>query len=253
MAEHVPCLSNSPPLEFAIYCNKGCAHVVPSLTIENYVKAIYQLTNAQAGAPASTGGLATDLRVSPSSVTSMLKTLHESGLAEHRPYEGVRLTDKGTKLALRVLRRHRLIELFLVQTLHLTWDEVHEEAEHMEHAVSDLLVDRIDKYLGFPELDPHGDPIPRSDGSVAATQQTPLSECRSGSSMVLQRVLDQSPDFLRFLTEGKLEIGSQLNILRNEKSAGTVTVLASDREITLGYEAASRLMVGQALEGHRQP
>ncbi len=213
-----------------------------SPTVENYVKAIYQLTGDEAEQTASTGAVAAALRVSPSSVTSMLKTLHESGLAEHRPYEGVRLTDQGTRLALRVVRRHRLIELFLVQTLSLTWDEVHEEAEHMEHAVSDLLVDRIDEFLGRPELDPHGDPIPRSDGSIAIQKQTPLSQCKVGSRVILQRVLDQNPEFLRFLTEGKLEIGACLTITRCEPTAGFITVTCQERETTLSHEAARALM-----------
>ena len=214
-----------------------------SLTVENYVKAIYQLSTEDPHSSVSTGAVAGALRVSPSSVTSMLKTLHDSGLAEHRPYEGVRLTDQGTKLALRVLRRHRLIELFLVQTLSLTWDEVHDEAEHMEHAVSDLLIDRIDEFLGRPELDPHGDPIPRSDGSFTTIQQNPLSECSAGAQLVLQRVLDQSPEFLRFLTEGKLEIGTQVVVVRNEQAAGTVTIRCSEREMTLGHDAARSLMM----------
>lgn len=213
-----------------------------SLTVENYVKAIYQLTGDDTEQSASTGAVAAALRVSPSSVTSMLKTLHESGLAEHRPYEGVRLTYQGTRLALRILRRHRLIELFLVQTLSLTWDEVHEEAEHMEHAVSDLLVDRIDEFLGHPELDPHGDPIPRSDGSIAVQSQTPLSQCAIGSRVILQRVLDQNPEFLRFLTEGQLEIGALLTITRREQTAGTITVTCQERETTLSVAAADALM-----------
>src|SRR4051794_22893709 len=139
---------------------------VASLTIENYVKAIYQLSAEGGGEIAATGKLAETLGVSPSTVTSMLKTLSESGLAKYTPYEGARLTGAGRSLALRVLRRHRLIELFLVQTLKFAWDEVHAEAENMEHAVSDLLIDRIDAFLGRPESDPHGDPIPRADGTV---------------------------------------------------------------------------------------
>ncbi len=134
---------------------------MPSLTVENYVKTIFQICAASGGEPAATGQVATALAVSPGTVTSMLKTLSESNLATYTPYEGVRLTAAGTALALRVVRRHRLIELFLVKTLEMTWDEVHEEAEHMEHAVSDRLIDRIDTFLGHPETDPHGDPIPR--------------------------------------------------------------------------------------------
>ncbi len=215
-----------------------------SLTIENYVKAIYQLTVDNSEGSASTGALAGALRVSPSSVTSMLKTLHESGLAEHRPYEGVRLTTEGTHLALRVLRRHRLIELFLQRTLELTWDEVHEEAEHMEHAVSDLLVDRIDAFLNFPTIDPHGDPIPRSDGSLTTTAQTPLHHYRGETLFRLERVLDQSPEFLRYLSEIGLGIGATGKLLENSSVAETVRLEIAGGITTLGYNSAAKLLVG---------
>ena len=145
--------------------------VVPSLTVENYVKTIFQIVSAQEDRPATTGQIAAALEVSPGTVTSMLKTLDAARLATHMPYEGVALTRSGRVLALRVLRRHRLLELFLLRTLDMSWDEVHDEAEHMEHAVSDLLVDRIDAFLGHPDVDPHGDPIPRADGD------TPRLDC----------------------------------------------------------------------------
>jgi DtxR family transcriptional regulator, Mn-dependent transcriptional regulator len=137
-----------------------------SLTVENYLKAMLQIAQREDAEWVSTGQLATALAVSPGTVTSMIKSLAESGLADYRPYEGVTLTEHGREVALRMLRRHRLIELFLVKTLHLSWDQVHEEAEHMEHAVSDFLVDRIDDYLGRPASDPHGDPIPSADGTM---------------------------------------------------------------------------------------
>src|ERR1700754_4535357 len=153
---------------------------MPSLTVENYAKAIYQLAQATDGGAVATGQISAALGVLPGTVSSMLKTLDESNLATYKPYEGVRLTPSGEALALRVLRRHRLIEQFLSQTLELSWDEVHEEAEHMEHAVSDALVDRIDAFLGHPTTDPHGDPIPRADGTVAAADDRPLAECSVG-------------------------------------------------------------------------
>ncbi|MGN6546660.1 MAG: metal-dependent transcriptional regulator, partial [Aureliella sp.] len=162
----------------------------------------------------------------------------------HNPYEGVRLTAKVTKLALRVLRRHRLIELFLERTLELTWDEVHEEAEHMEHAVSDLLVDRIDAFLGYPEIDPHGDPIPRSDGSLAVTQQTPLHQCVAPSHFRLERVLDQSSDFLRYLSDIGLTIGASGQLVNNSAVAETVNIEMAGRATTLGYNSAAKLLVG---------
>ncbi len=134
---------------------------MPSLTVENYVKTIYLIANRRPeGEAVATGELAQALAVSPGTVTGMLKTLSEADLATYTPYEGARLTPAGQRLALAVLRRHRLLELFLSQTLAMSWDEVHEEAEHLEHAVSDRLVDRIDAFLGYPAADPHGDPIP---------------------------------------------------------------------------------------------
>ena len=181
---------------------------MPSLTVENYLKAIYKIGGRKGGGQATTGRIATELGVSPGTVTSMLKTLSESNLASYTPYEGVQLTPAGRKLALRVLRRHRLIELFLVETLQLNWDEVHDEAEHMEHAVSDFLVDRIDAFLGHPATDPHGDPIPTADGSLCTPGGQSLVECASGAQFRLARVLDQSPEFLRYLTDAGLGLGT---------------------------------------------
>jgi DtxR family Mn-dependent transcriptional regulator len=214
-----------------------------SLTVENYVKAIYQIGAASAGAPAATGQLAAALGVSPGTVTSMLKTLSESGLATYTPYEGVRLTSAGTALALRVVRRHRLIELFLVKTLDLTWDEVHEEAEHMEHAVSDLLVDRIDAWLGRPLVDPHGDPIPRADGSVAMADHRSLADCPVGFVFRLARVLDQTPGFLRFLSESGIRLGACGEVSANRAEAGVVSVSIEGQETTLGRAAADKILV----------
>lgn len=216
-----------------------------SLTVENYLKTIYQICAEQGSDSAATGQLAGALHVSPGTVTSMLKTLSESGLATYTPYEGVRLTAAGTALALRVLRRHRLIELFLVKTLDLSWDEVHEEAENMEHAVSDLLVDRIDKYLDYPQVDPHGDPIPRADGSLDETASQVLSACTVGYKFRLARVKDQSPEFLRFLTETGLSLGAKGRVTANRPEAGIVTVVVDGKEATLGRDAAEKVLVAE--------
>jgi DtxR family Mn-dependent transcriptional regulator len=216
---------------------------VASLTIENYVKAIYQLSAGADGSAAATGKLAEVLGVSPGTVTSMLKTLSESGLAEYVPYEGARLTGAGRTLALRVLRRHRLIELFLVRTLNLNWDEVHEEAENMEHAVSDLLVDRIDAFLGHPATDPHGDPIPKADGTVARSAGRRLSQLAVGARFRIARVVDQSPDFLRYLTETGLTIDAQGTVAANRQESGTITVEVGDQQTTLAHNIADRLLV----------
>jgi DtxR family transcriptional regulator, Mn-dependent transcriptional regulator len=220
--------------------------VVPSLTIENYVKTIYQLGAAHAGQPAATGQLASALAVSPGTVTSMLKTLKESGLAEYTPYEGVSLTDAGRGLALRVLRRHRLIELFLAKTLQLPWDEVHAEAENMEHAVSDHLIDRIDEYLQFPTTDPHGDPIPRADGTVPQRTTKSLTEWDVGRPFLLVRVLDQAPEFLRYLSDAGLPLGTTGCIQANRPEAGILTVVLNDVETTLSHQVAEKLLVAAA-------
>ena len=213
-----------------------------SLTVENYIKAIFQICQASGG-QAATGQLATALAVSPGTVTSMLKTLSESKLVTYTPYEGVRLTSAGSALALRVVRRHRLIELFLVKTLDLSWDEVHEEAEHMEHAVSDRLIDRIDAFLGHPASDPHGDPIPRSDGTLNVPDSHSLAECKVGDTFQLARVIDQSPEFLRFLSNSGLPLGVSGKVVANTPEAGIVTVRVEGQDTTLGQAAAEKLLV----------
>jgi DtxR family Mn-dependent transcriptional regulator len=216
---------------------------LPSLTVENYVKTIYQLAQQQDGKPAATGQLATALSVSPGTVTSMLKTLSESGLATYAPYEGARLTASGQALALRVVRRHRLIELFLVKTLSLTWDEVHEEAENMEHAVSDLLVDRIDAFLEYPQVDPHGDPIPRADGTLEMQPLCTLADCTAGTRFRLARVIDQSSEFLRFLSESGLPLGTEGEVTANRPEAGLVSLVSGGETTSLGREAAEKILV----------
>lgn len=214
-----------------------------SLTIENYVKAIYQLSTPESR-PAATGKLARALQVAPGTVTAMLKTLSEAGLAQYKPYEGVRLTEAGQLLALRVIRRHRLIELFLVRTLDLSWDEVHDEAENMEHSVSDFLIDRIDRFLGYPAADPHGDPIPRADGTVSGPEQARrLIDWRVGDRFRLVRVLDQSPAFLRYLSECGLPLGAVGRVCSHRQEAGVITVDVSQGEQTLARETAEKLLV----------
>ncbi|MEX2141671.1 MAG: metal-dependent transcriptional regulator [Pirellulales bacterium] len=216
---------------------------MPSLTVENYVKAIYLICSEQQIQAAATGQIAASLGVLPGTVTSMLKTLSESNLATYTPYAGVSLTPSGSALALRVLRRHRLIELFLVRTLKLTWDEVHDEAEHMEHAVSDWLVDRIDQFLDHPDVDPHGDPIPRADGSLPAVQYATLLDCGEGADFRLMRVTDQSPEFLRYLTQSGLPLGTEGRVMANRAESGVVSVQVGGNLTSLGHEAAAKILV----------
>lgn len=218
---------------------------MPSLTVENYLKAALQIATRSGGESVATGELAAALAVSPGTVTSMLKTLAESGLATYKPYEGMKLTKAGRKLALRVVRRHRLIELFLVQTLNLTWDQVHEEAEHMEHSVSDFLIDRIDEYLGRPAVDPHGDPIPTAEGELRGHPgaAVSLASCPPGTRVRFVRVTNQGADFLRYLSETGFELGSVGEVRENNPEAGIVTATIGDRSFSLGHPAADALLV----------
>src|ERR671917_1948332 len=155
-------------------------------SVEDYLKAIYRLSPA--GRPASTSEIAQLLALSPPSVTGMVKRLSEHGLLEHVPYRGVQLTDEGRRAALRMVRRHRLIEAYLVEFLGYSWDTVHDEAERLEHAVSDTMVERMASALGHPQVDPHGDPIPAADGSIQELSCTALSDIPVGETVEIHRV-----------------------------------------------------------------
>jgi DtxR family transcriptional regulator, Mn-dependent transcriptional regulator len=217
---------------------------VPSLTVENYVKTIALIAGRNPGdAAVGTGELAQSLAVSPGTVTGMLKTLSEANLATYTPYEGARLTELGRRLALKVIRRHRILELFLARTLEMTWDEVHEEAEHMEHAVSERLIDRIEAFLGYPTVDPHGDPIPRSDGSLAEPQGVALSQCRRGQRFRLVRVIDQDPAFLRYLSECGLDLHALGELVENRPESGAIVCRLGDQNIALRLAAGERVLV----------
>ena len=218
-----------------------------SLTVENYVKTIALFAAAgPAGAAVGTGELAQALRVSPGTVTGMLKTLSEANLATYTPYEGARLTAAGQRLALKVIRRHRLLELFLARTLEMSWDEVHEEAEHMEHAASERLIDRIEAFLGYPAVDPHGDPIPRADGSLTEPEGTPLSKCPGGQRFRVVRVMDQDPAFLRYLSECGLDLNATFELVENRPESGAVVCRLSQRSVALGLSAAAKVLVQPA-------
>jgi DtxR family Mn-dependent transcriptional regulator len=218
---------------------------MPSLTVENYLKAILLISLPSEGAPVSTGELAAAAGVSPGTVTSMLKTLDESKLAKYTPYEGVVLTAVGRKLAMRILRRHRLIELFLVRTLDLPWDQIHEEAENMEHAVSDRLIERVDEFLGRPTFDPHGDPIPTAEGTlpIGSRRGMLLTQCAAGTRVKVVRVIDQGSEFLRFLSGSGISVGAVAAVESNMPEAGIVRLSFNGRRVDLGYSAADKLLV----------
>ena len=218
----------------------------PSSTVENYLKAIYMAQSAESDGNelVPMGQLAHGLGVVPGTATTMVKALAESGLVTYEPYAGVRLTASGLKLAALVLRRHRLMELFLVQVLGMSWDEVHEEAERLEHAASDRVIDRIDAMLGQPSTDPHGDPIPDSNGAVSARDYPTLLTCPVGAPVVVTRVTDQDAEFLRFLESSDLKPGQTVRVEGRSSTADQVVVRGkNDRQIMIGMRAAAKLQV----------
>ena len=172
------------------------------------------------------GQLASALGVVPGTATTMVKALSESGLVRYEPYAGVRLTKAGEKLAAMVLRRHRLVELFLVKVMGMSWTEVHDEAELLEHAVSDRLIDRIDEMLGRPEVDPHGDPIPDADGTVARPSYETLMTCPLNQPMRVSRVSDQDREFLEFIERHDLKPGAVVEVAERDAAADSVPVKA---------------------------
>jgi len=220
--------------------------MLPSSTVENYLKAIYQgqsaLLHDQRLVPM--GSVATALGVTPGTATTMIKALAESGLAQYEPYSGVRLTAAGEKLAGRVVRRHRLVEAFLVQVMGMRWDEVHDEAEQLEHVVSDRLLERIDDMLGRPTHDPHGDPIPTNDGLIPALHLENLLTCPVGTPLKVTRIADQDPAFLRFIERNDLKPGQAVEVETRDAAADSVQLRGKNqRLITIGARAASKLLV----------
>jgi len=219
--------------------------MLPSQTVENYLKTIYLAHAAlPAGALVPMGHVASALGVVPGTATTMVKALTESGLVHYEPYMGVRLTAAGDKLASRVLRRHRLIELFLVKVLGMSWADVHDDAERLEHAVSDPVVERIDQMLGRPSVDPHGDPIPASDGTMPPFDSLDLLTAPIGRALVVTRVLDQSAEFLRFVERRGLVPGSRVVIDARDAQADAIRLRAGVRKPTVvGAGAGAKVLV----------
>ncbi len=219
--------------------------MLPSSTVENYLKAIYlgQSALSRDVRLVPMGQVAASLGVTPGTATTMVKALAESGLAEYEPYSGVRLSSAGEKLAGLVLRRHRLVELFLVKVMGMSWAEVHEEAEQLEHVVSERLIERIDEMLGHPTHDPHGDPIPTSEGAIAADHLESLLTCPIATPLRVTRIADQDPAFLRFIESNDLKPGQRVEVETRDAAADSVLLRNRDRRMTIGARAASKLLV----------
>ncbi len=203
-------------------------------SVEDYLKAIYRLSPE--GRPASTSEIAHLLELSPASVSGMVKRLSEQGLLEHVPYKGVQLTDEGRRAALRMVRRHRLIEAYLVAFLGYSWDTVHDEAERLEHAVSDTLVERMAAVLGHPTSDPHGDPIPSADGSIDEPASVPLSDVGAGRIVELRRVDESQPDRLRYIASIGLTPGAVVRVVERQPFRGPITIEVDGRSHVIGHE-----------------
>jgi DtxR family transcriptional regulator, Mn-dependent transcriptional regulator len=215
---------------------------------ENYAKAIYQL-QARAEGPVGTGAVAQRLGVTPASASAMLKRMGEEGLVEHAPYRGVRLTDAGEMLALEMIRHHRLIELFLAEVLGMPWDRVHEEAEVLEHHISEELEELIAAKLGQPARDPHGDPIPSRELDIASDESVALSELEPGAMGVFDRVSDSDPQMLRYLGDRGIHPGSSLEVRGREPFGGPLTVIVAGKEHALGGELIERIRVSRSEAG----
>jgi DtxR family transcriptional regulator, Mn-dependent transcriptional regulator len=203
-------------------------------SVEDYLKAIYQLSPE--GQPASTSEIAHLLALSPPSVTGMVKRLSEHGLLEHVPYRGVQLTDEGRRAALRMVRRHRLLEAYLVEFLGYSWDTVHDEAERLEHAVSDTMIERMATALGNPDVDPHGDPIPSADGSIHELACTPLSDIPVGETVEIHRVHESQPERLRYIASLGIRPGIMVTVVDRQPFDDLVTIEVGGERHVIGRE-----------------
>lgn len=212
-----------------------------SATEENYLKAIYKYSPS--GELVGTNTLAKSLQTTPASVTDMLKRLSDKALVEYQPYHGVRLLEPGKKIALQIIRKHRLWEVFLVNTLNFTWDEVHETAEQLEHVNSALLVDKLDEFLGYPKFDPHGDPIPNKDGEFTERATRMLSVCHAGEQVIVAGVTEDAPDFLQYLDRIGLRIGTKLLIEDVISFDRSLILSFGGREVVFGGDIAGRILV----------
>jgi DtxR family transcriptional regulator, Mn-dependent transcriptional regulator len=213
-----------------------------STAVEDYAKAIYALER-RGGTAVSTNALAARLGVTAASASGMVKRLGELGLVAHRPYRGVWLTDDGRRVALEVMRHHRLLELYLVQSLGLSWDRVHEEAEVLEHVLSEELEDLIAAKLGDPTHDPHGDPIPTRELTIEERATESLQMLDVGASGIFTRISDSDPDMLRFLAERGIAPGDELEVVEKQPFEGPLFVRFGDQIHVLGGELARAMRV----------
>jgi DtxR family transcriptional regulator, Mn-dependent transcriptional regulator len=210
--------------------------------VEDYAKAIYEL-EARGGGAVSTNGLAERLDVTPASASAMVKKLDALGLVSHEPYHGVRLTAQGRRVALEILRHHRLLELYLAESLGVPWDRVHEEAEVLEHVLSEELEELIAAKLAHPTRDPHGDPIPTRDGRIEEPATVALASLDTGATGVLVRISDSDPEMLRYLSERGISLGTAFEVVEKQPFDGPLFVRVGESVHALGGELARAMRV----------
>jgi DtxR family Mn-dependent transcriptional regulator len=215
-----------------------------SQAVEDYLKTIYKLQNGSD--IVSTSDIARTMSVSSASVTNMVKRLAQMGLVEYESYRGVTVTSTGKKVALEIIRHHRLLELYLREVMGYPWDKVHQEAEHLEHHISEEFEDKLDEMLGFPTHDPHGDPIPTREGEIAESTTDPLANFEPGEIVMIQRVSDSDPEMLSYLEKIGLMPGALLEIVSKAPFHGPITILAQGIEHVVGYRIASNVFVEPA-------
>lgn len=212
-----------------------------SRAMEDYMKAIYKLHGQNKQVPTSV--LAEDMGVAPASVTNMCKKLAELKLVEYEPYQGIKFTQTGQKLALEIIRHHRLIELYLAEALDVPWDQVHEEAEKLEHVISEDLEERMAAALGDPKFDPHGAPIPSRSGEVFRHESGRLVDMKVGDVLVVVEVDDANPELLRYLGELGIYPGTEITLMVQAPFEGPLTLNIGNVEYNLGYQAAKSILV----------
>jgi DtxR family Mn-dependent transcriptional regulator len=213
-----------------------------TLSEENYLKTIYHLTSFLEG-EISTNAIADKMETKASSVTDMLKKLAEKNLVHYKKYQGVSLTDDGKWAAKMIVRKHRLWEVFLVEKLGFSWDEVHDIAEQLEHIKSEQLIDRLDDFLGNPTEDPHGDPIPDAKGTIIKVEKLLLSELLEHQSGMCVGVKDTSSEFLRYLDKQRISLGSRIECISKEVFDASLKIKVEGRELTISNKIASNLFV----------
>ena len=217
---------------------------MPSPTVENYLKQILMISLERDKREVPMGMISESLKVTPGTATSMVKNLEKEGWLIYKSRKGVKLTASGRKLGMNILRRHRLLETFLVETLGLDWSEIHDEAEELEHAISEKVLERLDEFLGKPRHDPHGHPIPTKGGIIQRHKNRSLLECKEGMTVTIDSIDDQEKNFLKFARSKHLVPGSKITILSREEVANAMELKIGRRNpFSIGFQAAQKILV----------